>query len=63
MAMNQMDEFGGSEGGDPADVDAYLVGATSIVWEDELYTYGVAGYRLNSVANSLTRKHLFHFNP
>ena len=40
MRMNQMNEFDGGEGGDAEDVDAYLVGAVSVVWEDELYTFG-----------------------
>eukprot|EP00227_Mantoniella_beaufortii_P007284 CAMPEP_0197585694 /NCGR_PEP_ID=MMETSP1326-20131121/7914_1 /TAXON_ID=1155430 /ORGANISM="Genus nov. species nov., Strain RCC2288" /LENGTH=351 /DNA_ID=CAMNT_0043150237 /DNA_START=141 /DNA_END=1193 /DNA_ORIENTATION=- len=42
LAMNEMQEdFGAySQSGGPEDVDSYLVGATCIVWEDELYTYG-----------------------
>ena len=35
------EEFNPSdEGHDPADPDSYLVGATCVVWEGELYTYG-----------------------
>ena len=35
------EEFNPSdEGRDPADPDSYLVGATCVVWEGELYTYG-----------------------
>lgn len=42
MTVNEMDEFGGarSSEGDPEDVDAYLVGAIAVVWENEVYTYG-----------------------
>ena len=59
--MNEMQEdMGAHSAGADDDVDGFLVGATSIVWEEELYTYGGLAPEAGGLLRTSTRTEIEH---